>query len=91
MKKLTKAAIVATCLSPVVLYATAASQALVSDGKNVYCIVSWYIPVYGTVRVPESAWWTFTQIWLISLLIPPVLWLCVGIRKLFSKMVPLSH
>jgi uncharacterized membrane protein YiaA len=75
MKKLTKTAIVVTCLSLAVLYITAGVlQQLVTDGKRTICIVTWHIPFYGTVRLQEQTWWTFTQIWLSSLSIPPILW-----------------
>jgi hypothetical protein len=92
MKKLTKTAIVASCLSIVVLYVTGGvTQSLQSDGKHTICVVTWHIPLYGTVRVQEQTWWTFTQIWLYSLLIPPILWVAVGIRALISKFRVVSN
>jgi hypothetical protein len=87
MKKLTKTAIVASCLSMVVLYVTSGvTQSLQSDGKHTICVVTWHIPFYGTVHVQEQTWWTFTRIWLYSLLIPPILWVAVGIRTLVSRL-----
>jgi hypothetical protein len=86
MKKLTQTAIVAGYLSIAVLYVTAGvTQSLQSNGKHTICLVTWHIPLYGSVRVQEQTWWTFTQIWLYSLLIPPIMWAAVGIRALISK------
>jgi len=87
MKLLTKAAILVTCLSVAVLYVTGnVSQQLVTDGTHRICVVTWHIPMCGPVRVQEQTWWTFTQIWLFSLLIPPVLWVLVGVRYLVYKL-----
>jgi len=83
MKRLTKIAIIATCLSPIVLYCTSASQALVSNGKGVYCIIEWHLPFYRTIAMTESSWWTFTGIWLVAIAVPPLLWDRGGIEKLF--------
>ncbi len=85
MKKLTKVAIAGTLLSVTALYVTGGvTQSLESDGKHLVCIIYWDIPLYRTMQLPEWTWWTFTRIWLVSLLIPPVLWVAVGIRKLVS-------
>lgn len=83
----TKLAILITCASPLVLYLTSASQALVSDGRNVNCIISWNIPLYGIVHMPHSSWWVFIRIWLACLLIPLALWVAVGLRSLASKLL----
>jgi hypothetical protein len=86
MKTFTKTAVVATCASAAVLYITGGvTQSLVSDGKKAYSIISWHIPLYGSVELPEWTWWTFIKIWLASLVIPAVLWLSVGVRTLVSK------
>jgi len=92
MRKLTKAAMAASCLSIIVLYITGGVvQSLQSDGKHPIGVVTWHIPLYGTVHLQEQAWWTFTQIWLYSLLIPPILWVIVGIKALISKFRNVSN
>ncbi len=92
MKLLTKTAIVVTCLSLAVLYVTSGVfQQLVTDGKRTVCVVTWHIPLYGTVRVREQTWWTFTQIWLVSLSLPPILWGVVSVRYLVSKLRSASN
>ena len=92
MRKLTKTAIVASCLSIAVLYITGGvTQSLQTDGKHTICVVAWHMPFYGTVPLQEQTWWTFTQIWLYSLLIPPILWVAVGIRTLISKFRLISN
>jgi hypothetical protein len=88
MARLTKVAIFVTCASPLVLYLTSASQALVSDGQNVICIISWNIGPFGRVHMPHSSWWVFVNIWLACLLIPPMLWVAVGLTSLASKLNP---
>ena len=89
MKTFTKAAIVATCASAAVLYITGGvTQSLVSDGRHTYCVISWHIPLYGSVELPEWTWWKFTQIWLAALVIPTVLWLSVAVRTLVSTVWP---
>jgi hypothetical protein len=92
MKKLTKTAIVVTCLSLTAFYVTSGVfQQLVTDGKRTICVVTWHIPLYGTVRLQEQNWWTFTRIWLFSLSIPPILWGVVGVRYLVSKFRSVSN
>ena len=88
MKTLTKTAIIATCASVAVLYLTNVTQAIVPDGKSCRCIISWHIPFYGSIEMPEWTWWTFIRIWLVSLLIPPILWIAVGVRILVAKCRP---
>jgi hypothetical protein len=57
MKTFTKTAIVATCASAAVLYITAGvTQSLVSDARHTYCIISWHIPLYGSIELPEWTW-----------------------------------
>jgi hypothetical protein len=86
MKKLTKFAIGATCVSALTLYVTSGvSQAFVSDGKNSFDIVYWHVPLYGLVRMPDQSWWIFIRVWLSCLVIPPVLWIAVGARKLVAS------
>src|SRR5260221_5623334 len=88
MKILTKTAIAGTCLSLIALYVTSGvTQSLVVDGKRRLCVISWHIPLYGTVEVPHWAWWTFVKIWLFSLSTPVVLWTIVGLRKLGSAVL----
>jgi hypothetical protein len=84
MKRFTKIAIIATCLSPIILYCTSATQALVSNGKSVYYIIEWHLPFYGTTAMTESSWWTFTRIWLLTIAVPPLLWISVGLRSCFA-------
>ena len=87
VSRLTKSALAVTCLSAVALLVTGnVSQALVSDGKHMYCIVTWNIPFYRSMRLPGDAWWTFTRIWLFSLLAPPVLWIAVRTKVLASRL-----
>jgi hypothetical protein len=90
MRRLTKFAVLVTCMSPVVLYLTSVSQSLVSDGRNLYCVISWSIPLYGTVHMPHWSWWVFTRIWVTCLLVPPALGITVGVRGLVSRMNPES-
>ena len=86
MKKLAKTAIVVSCLSIGVLYVTGGvTQSLQSDGTHTICVVTWHIPLYGTVHMQERTWWTFTQIWFLSLVIPPILWFAVAMRALIDK------
>lgn len=85
MGALTKTAIIATGLSVTILFLTDVTQSLQFDRKQILCIVSWHIPFYGSVQMPEWTWWIFTRIWLLCLLVPPILWLAVGIRKLVQK------
>jgi len=86
MKKLAKIAIAITCLSVAALYLTSdVTQSLQTNGKQMICVVTWYVPLYGTVHLRGQTWWVFTQIWLLSLVIPAILWLAVGVRALISK------
>ena len=87
MKLLTKAAILVTCLSVAALWVTSGvSQSLETDGKQQRsCVVLWHIPFYRTVRLPESAWWSFTRIWLVALCGPPLLWAAVGAQPLVAR------
>jgi hypothetical protein len=92
MKKLTKVAIAASCLSIIVLYLTGGvAESLQSDGKHTIDVVSWHIPFYGTVRLQEQTWWTFTRIWLFSLSIPLILWGVVCVRYLVSRFRSVSN
>jgi hypothetical protein len=85
MKRLTKIAVIGTCLSPIILYCTSASQALVSDGKSVYCMVEWHLPFYGMMRMPDPSWWTFfTRTWIGAIAVLPMLWMAVGLRNCFA-------
>ena len=91
MNTLKKIAILGTALSVAALYVTGdVVQSLETDGKHLVCIVSWHIPFYRTLQLPEWTWWTFTRIWLATLLIPPILWAGVGINQLASKFRPRS-
>jgi hypothetical protein len=85
MKNLVRTSIAITCLSVVVLYLTGdVTQSLETDGKQMFCVLTWHVPLYGTVHMQGQAWWVFTQIWLFSLVIPAILWLAVGVRSLIS-------
>jgi hypothetical protein len=84
MPRLTKTALIITGLALVILCLTSATQAFVSSGKNSLGVY-WHVPLYGTVRMPESSWWIFVRVWLLSLVLPTVLWITVGLRKLISK------
>jgi hypothetical protein len=86
MKPLTKIALLATCLSVIVLWFTSdVTQSLESDGRQMFDMLSWQIPFYRSVQLPYWAWWVFVRLWLFSLLIPSLLWLAVGLRKIFAK------
>lgn len=85
LRPLTKVTIFVTCAAPVVLCLTSASQALVSDGRNVICVISWHIPLFGTMHMPHSSWWAFTGIWLTCLSLPPLLWISVGLSRLVTQ------
>ena len=85
MKRMTKAAIFVTVLSLLALYVTSASQQLVTDGKDVLCVVTWHVPFYGPVELGHSAWWIFVRIWLLATCFPPFAWIAVGIRYIASK------
>jgi hypothetical protein len=85
MKGLTKAAIVVTTLSLLALCATSATQAWVTDGKNIVCIVTWHAPFYGPIELGHSAWWIFVRIWMLALCAPPIAWIAVGIKHIASK------
>src|SRR5712692_10440887 len=54
MSKLTKAALWATCVTPVVLSLTMVRWAVVSDPSSFFVV--WHIPFYGAVRVPDWMW-----------------------------------
>jgi len=87
VKLLTKSAIAVTLLAVVALYVTGdvvQSLQVDSSGHRI-CVVTWHIPLYGTVRVQEGTWRTFTQIWLYSMLIPAMFWVLVGVRYLVYK------
>jgi len=91
VKNLTKIAVGGTVLCVATLFVTGdVFQSLVTDGKQRFCIIYWHVPFYHTLQLPHSTWWTFTRIWLVSLLIPPILWAAVGITKLVSKFRPRS-
>ena len=86
VKKLTKAAIVVTGLSAVTLGLTwNVTQSLESDGKHLYDVITWHIPLYKDLYFQDEAWWIFIRIWLISLILPLTFWAAVGIRTLISK------
>jgi hypothetical protein len=89
VKTLTKTGIIVTLASAAVLSITGGvSQSLISDGQHVYSIVSWHIPFYGRIELPDWTWWKFTQIWFASLLIPVILWCLIGLRTLVSQIWP---
>jgi hypothetical protein len=86
MKLLTKIASVVTCVSAIVLLLTSdVTQSSESDGKQMFDIVRWHVPFYRSVQLPDRAWWVFVRLWLFSLSLPPILWVAVGIRKIFAK------
>jgi hypothetical protein len=86
MKPLTKIVLLATCLSVIVLWFTSGvTQSLESDGRQMFDILTWHIPFYRSVRISGWEWWVFVRLWLVSLLIPSLLWLAVGLRKIFAK------
>ena len=86
MSRWTKVALTVTCVSAAVLLLTGnVTQALVANRTGQYCIVTWRIPFYRSIRVSESAWWIFTRIWLVSLLAPPLAWLLVATAALARK------
>ena len=87
VKTLTKIGIIVTVTSAAVLCMTGGvTQSLVSDGQHCYSIVSWHIPLYGRIELPDWTWWKFTQIWAASLLLPVILWCLIGLRTLVAKM-----
>jgi hypothetical protein len=84
MKQLTKAAIIATCLSVPVLHFGSMSLVLVADPKDLHCVTQWQLPLLGTLGPQASEWWDW--IYVLSVVSPPVLWIVVAARKLvFGK------
>jgi hypothetical protein len=86
MKKLTKIAIAATCISALALYVTSdVASAVVSDGKSCFDAVYWRVPFYGLVRMPDRTWWIFIRVWLLCFVSPVILWIVVGVKKLIAR------
>jgi hypothetical protein len=86
MKLLTKIALVVTCISAIILLLTSeVTQSLESDGKQMFDIVLWHVPFYRSVQLPDRAGWVLVWLSLFSLSLPPILWVAVGIRKIFAK------
>jgi hypothetical protein len=84
MKQLTKVAIIVTCLSLPVLHFSSMSLVLVADSKDLHCVTQWQLPLLGTLGPRASEWWD--GIIVLSVIIPPMLWIIVVARKLiFGK------
>ena len=79
MRKLTKAALWATCLTPVVLSLTMVRWAVVSDPSSFFVV--WHIPFDGDVRVPDWMWVIPAYGTNVTLAVPLILWIAVGLRK----------
>ena len=84
MERLTKVAIIATCLSAPVLHFSQMSLALVADPNDMHCVTQWQLPLLGTLGPQASGWWG--GIYVLAFVSPPVLWIVVAARKLiFAK------
>jgi len=81
MKRLTKIAIIATCAGLIASYSTQTYLALPADGSN-RCIEYWHVPLYGMARLSGLGSRICNITFLLSLVIPPALWIVVGTRKL---------
>lgn len=91
MKPLTKTAIIATSLCLVYFYLSLqVSRTVVTNGKRAAAIVLWHIPFYRYVQLPGRSWSLIVGLWLVSVVIPPILWVTVGVKHFFAKPSSLS-
>jgi hypothetical protein len=86
VKLLTKLAIPATILSVAyLLLSLGLKQVMATDGKSFFTIVLWHIPFYRTIKLPDRSWWFIVRVWLVSVSIPPIMWVTVAVRYFLSK------
>jgi hypothetical protein len=73
MKRLVTIAIIATCLSPIIVYYATPALGLPADGSN-YCIASANVRFYGWMRISQQTWRILNFVWVSALIVPVVLW-----------------